>query len=86
MNICSSIMGKESTVHSIQIKIHGVNDAALFVEKAKELDTDVLVKRGRYCIDGKSILGVLSLDMSQGVTVEYDEDEVDFGNWLKIFS
>ena len=41
--------------------------------------------RGKFCIDGKSILGVLSLDMSDGVQVEYDENETEFENWLRRF-
>lgn len=72
-------------IKTMQVRIHGVTDAALFVEHAKEINTDVTIRRGKFCIDGKSILGVLSLDMSDGVQVEYDENETEFENWLKRF-
>lgn len=70
---------------TMKIKMRGVNDAALLVERAKELNTDVTIQRGKFCVDGKSILGVLSLDMSDGVVVEYDPSEVEFENWLRKF-
>ena len=67
------------------VRIRGVADAATLVEHAKEINTDVTIRHGKFCIDGKSILGVLSLDMSDGVQVEYDENETEFENWLKRF-
>ena len=70
---------------TMQVRIRGVTDTALFVEHAKEINTDVTIRRGKFCIDGKSILGVLSLDMSDGVQVEYDENETEFENWLRRF-
>lgn len=69
----------------ITIKMSGINDAALLVEMAKKLSTDVTIRHGKFCVDGKSILGVLSLDMSDGVTIEYDTKEKEFGNWIKKF-
>ena len=67
------------------VRIIGVADAATLVEHAKEINTDVTIRHGKFCIDGKSILGVLSLDMSDGVQVEYDENETEFENWLRRF-
>lgn len=69
----------------ITIKMSGINDAALLVEMAKKLPTDVTIRHGKFCVDGKSILGVLSFDMSDGVTIEYDAKEKEFGNWIKKF-
>jgi phosphocarrier protein HPr len=67
------------------VRIRGVADATTLVEHAKEINTDVTIRHGKFCIDGKSILGVLSLDMSDGVQVEYDENETEFENWLRKF-
>lgn len=72
-------------IKTMQVRIHGVTDAALFVEHAKEAKEDVIIRRGKFCVDGKSILGVLSLDMTNGVLVEYNSDDKDFENWLKKF-
>ena len=51
------------------ISIKGLQDVYNFISKAQAVDGDVTVKRGRYTIDGKSVLGVFSLDMSQDITV-----------------
>lgn len=72
-------------IKTMQVRIHGVTDAALFVEHAKEAKEDVIIRRGKFCVDGKSTLGVLSLDMTNGVLVEYNSDDKDFENWLKKF-
>lgn len=72
-------------IKTMQVRIHGVTDAALFVEHAKEAKEDVIIRRGKFCVDGKSILGVLSLDMADGVLVEYNSDDKDFENWLRRF-
>ena len=67
------------------IKIHGINDVNNFVNEARKVEGDVLVSRGHFCVDGKSILGMFSIDVSQGCTVEYDEDEEYFDSFLKNF-
>lgn len=72
-------------IKTMQVRIHGVTDAALFVEHAKEAKEDVIIRRGKFCVDGKSILGVLSLDMADGVLIEYNSDDKDFENWLRRF-
>ena len=37
---------------------------------------------GRFVIDAKSIMGVMSIDMSTGVTIKYSESETDFDNYI----
>ena len=69
----------------INIKIQGINDVNAFIQHARDVDGDVLVHRGRFCIDGKSILGMFSLDVSDGCTVEYPDDAVEFNNFLQQF-
>ena len=56
------------------IKITEIDDVNKFVQYAKNVRGDVLVSRGQFCIDGKSILGIYSLDVSQGCTVQYPEN------------
>lgn len=60
-------------MESKYIKITGITDVAEFVEKATLVDGTVLVKRGVYTVDGTSLLGMFSIDISQGATVEYPE-------------
>ena len=54
-----------------QIMLNGVEDAKTFVTMANKCDFDIDVYYNRMIIDAKSILGVLSLDLSQPLTVEY---------------
>lgn len=70
---------------TMQVKIRGITDAALFAEYANEQRGDIVVKKGKFCVDGKSILGVLSLDMTSGATVEYPDNATNFENFIKEF-
>lgn len=69
----------------IFIKICNIDDINTFVRKARDIQGDVLVSRGKFCVDGKSILGMYSLNVSQGCTVEYPEEEKDFEAFLQTF-
>lgn len=67
------------------IKMNSVTDVMNFVKEASKIEGDVTVLKGRYIIDGKSIMGVMSIDMSTGMTVEYPTDAVDFENFISQF-
>lgn len=67
------------------IKITEIDDVNKFVQYAKNVRGDVLVSRGQFCINGKSILGIYSLDVSQGCTVQYPENEKEFDNFIQQF-
>lgn len=68
----------------MKVAIHGVTDSALFAAHAAEMvpDGDVVVSKGKFSVDGKSILGILSLDMTDGVLVSYPESATQFEEWL----
>lgn len=53
------------------IKMNSLDDTIVMIKRANEVAGDVLVYHGRYIIDGKSALGVLSLDLRAGATIEY---------------
>ena len=67
------------------IKMNNVTDVMNFVKEASKIEGDVTVLKGRYIIDGKSIMGVMSIDMSTGMTVEYPTDAIDFENFISQF-
>lgn len=67
------------------IKITEIDDVNKFVQYAKNVRGDVLISRGQFCIDGKSILGIYSLDVSQGCTVQYPENEKEFDEFIQQF-
>ena len=64
------------------IKMNGIQDVMTFVKIASSIDGDVLVKKGKFCIDGKSLMGMFSLDLSNGAMVEYPEDAITLDEFL----
>jgi phosphotransferase system HPr-like phosphotransfer protein len=49
----------------LSIKLNTIEDVYEFVRLATEYGTDVDVKQKQYTVNGKSILGVFSLDLRQ---------------------
>lgn len=69
----------------LTISIKGLHDVYTFISKAQAVDGDITVTRGRYAVDGKSVLGIFSLDMSQDVTVSYPETALEFEDFILQF-
>lgn len=62
-----------------QIKLSAVDDVKEFVSAASNSKCDIDVFYNRFIIDAKSILGVLSLDLSRELTVQcHGEDRYFF--------
>ena len=59
-----------------KIMLPGVAEAKEFVAAATKCDFD------RVTIDAKSILGVLSLDLTKALTVEFNGENVEFETYL----
>lgn len=56
-----------------QVKITTVSDVLTFAKIAQKQEGDIFVKHNSYVVDGTSILGILSLNLSEPVTVEMIE-------------
>lgn len=67
---------------NIKIAMNGINDLTELVKNASKVDSDIMITKGRFVIDAKSIMGVMSIDMSTGVTIKYSESETDFDNYI----
>ncbi|MBS6647058.1 MAG: HPr family phosphocarrier protein [Clostridiaceae bacterium] len=65
-----------------KIMLPTVKDAKDFVAAASKCDFDIDVYYNRVVIDAKSILGVLSLDLTQVLTVEFSGDNEEFEEFL----
>lgn len=52
------------------IQLTSVSDIKAFVDAANHLDCDVDVICGRYLVDGKSIMGLFSIDLSEPIHVQ----------------
>ena len=59
-----------------KIKLATIDDAKIFVSKAMNCNFDIDVSYDRVVVDAKSILGVLSLNLTRNLTVRmYGENE-----------
>ena len=60
----------------------GLDDVNAFVNAATECDFDIDVNYNRVIIDAKSILGVLSLDFTKVLTVEFSGENPGYEEFL----
>lgn len=59
----------------MKIKLNTVNDVKEFVSICEKYKYDSIeVKQGRWIIDGKSIMGVFSLNLTQELDVNIDSE------------
>lgn len=66
-----------------KIMLPTLEDAKAFVMAASRCDFDVDVFYNRVVIDAKSILGVLSLDLTKVLTVAYNGENREFEEFLE---
>lgn len=69
-----------------KIKLSGTEDVREFVSAAEKCDFDIDIFYNRFVIDAKSILGVLSLDLTKELTVQYGGSDLKFENILQKYS
>ncbi|MGN8800520.1 HPr family phosphocarrier protein [Candidatus Merdisoma sp. HCP28S3_D10] len=65
-----------------KIKLNATEDVQEFVQGASKCDFDVDVFYNRILIDAKSILGVLSMDLNQVLTVKCHGESGEFDRVL----
>lgn len=71
----------------IDICLPTTEDVKKFVSIVSKQPFDVDVKSGRYCVDGKSMLGMFALNHSKPISVEIHSDNCDaLLKELKIFA
>ena len=69
-----------------RIVLPSVEEAKRFVKEATKCDFDIDVFYNRVVIDAKSILGVLSLDLTRVLTVQYNGENQEFVEYLESLS
>lgn len=68
------------------IKLSTISDVKKFVTAANQYPFDIDLLSGRYVIDGKSIMGIFSLDLSQQINLQADcNGESQFWNDIAEF-
>ena len=62
---------------STDIKLSSIQDVRDFVNIVSQSDVDVDLASGRYLVDGKSIMGIFSLDLLSPITMTAHTDNAD---------
>lgn len=57
---------------TMTIKLDTVDKIKSFTARAKAYPGDLIVRISRYVVDGKSIMGLFSLDLTETLTLETD--------------
>ena len=69
-----------------QIKLTAKEDVKEFVNEASKCDFDIDIFYNRVVIDAKSILGVLSMDLTRVLTVRCNGQDERFNNFLNKYA
>lgn len=72
-------------MHKKFVRFSDINTILSFVKFAEGIKGKVIVSRNNFMVNGKSLLGVLSLDLEKGVEVQYPERAKEFENYLSLF-
>lgn len=57
-------------MYETTIQLNAINDVKDFVNTVMMFDYDIDLVSGRYAIDAKSIMGILSLDLSKPIKLQ----------------
>lgn len=60
-----------------RVQLNTVNDIKDFVNLTNKCQEEVTIYTGRYIIDAKSFMGILSLNLSKPIKVEFEGDIPD---------
>lgn len=60
------------------IRLKSIDDVKEFVRKTNEQNCDVDLSLGKYTVDGKSIMGIFSLDLSRDIEMTLHSDNTGF--------
>lgn len=69
-----------------KIKLNELQDVKEFVSAAGKCDFDIDIFYNRVTIDAKSILGVLSMDLTHDLTVQYFGENRSFETVLSKYA
>lgn len=69
-----------------KIRLRAMDDVAEFVNAATKCQHDVDVFYNRVTIDAKSLLGVMSMDLTRTLTVKYAKEDQDIEGVLNKFA
>ena len=62
---------------TVSVKLPLAEQIKTFVNVVSKFPYEMDLRAGRYVVDAKSILGILSLDLAKPITMEIYSDECD---------
>ena len=71
---------------SKKIRLNATEDVKEFVKAASKCDFDVDISYNRILIDAKSILGILSMDLTRVLTVTCHGEDHEFDRFLQKYA
>ena len=71
---------------SKKIRLTATEDVKEFVKAASKCDFDVDISYNRILIDAKSILGILSMDLTKVLTVTCHGEDYEFNCFLQKYA
>ena len=69
----------------LTLKLKDMNEVKRFVDITSHYSEDMALVHGRYVVDAKSILGIISMDLNQPVELVCDHVNDNLVNDLKDF-
>lgn len=68
-----------------KIKFNTISEVKMFSEKILEIESEATMRteNRKYVIDAKSIMGIFSLDLSNNLILEMEENEEEFISEIK---
>ena len=66
----------------VKIKLNAVADVKDFVSAAEKCQHDVDVSYNRIVIDAKSLIGVMTMDLNNVLTVKYNDEDAHMASTL----
>lgn len=66
---------------TLNITMRYISDITKFTQEAMKVTGDVSIYKDKYVIDGKSIMGLFSINTSD-ITVEYPKEAIEFEKFL----
>lgn len=67
------------------IKVTQISDINTLVNLSSKASDVVEIHKGRWCIDASSVMGVMSIDMTTGVTIVYNEADTELASFIERF-
>lgn len=59
-------------METVYVNLKGVEGVKSFVDTISKIDGEFSLVDGKYIVDAKSIMGILSLDLSESIRLDID--------------